>query len=100
MKLDLPEDILQMITEELARHPNLSQAKIFGSRVLGYTSKYSDIDIALYGDLSDSEISLIAIELDDLHTVYKYDVIHYETINTKELKDDIDNTGVTIYCRK
>lgn len=77
--------------------PKVEMVKIYGSRAKGNWEKGSDIDFAVFGDLTYSDISHIAYELYELPTPYKFDVTHYETLEHEGLKDHIDRVGIVFY---
>jgi predicted nucleotidyltransferase len=58
---------------------------------------YSDVDIALSGNLSMTDIESVICDLDELPLVYKFDVVAYESIKNPRLKEHIDQVGVVIY---
>jgi predicted nucleotidyltransferase len=78
-------------------NPAIERAVVFGSRAKGGYSMYSDIDIALYGDLSLLEVEIIICDLEELPFVYKFDVAAYDSIINLALKQHIDKFGVMIY---
>jgi len=77
--------------------PKIEMVKVYGSRAKGNWEKGSDIDFAVYGDLTDSDLSHIAYELYELPSPYKFDVTHYETLTHEGLKEHIDRVGVIFY---
>jgi len=85
------------ITNTFKSRPIIKRAVIFGSRAKNSHSLYSDIDIALYGDMDAFEVEAIKCELDELPTVYKFDVVVYELLKNHALKQHIDRVGVVIY---
>lgn len=98
--LGLPENILISVKDILARYPAVTGASVFGSRAKGTNKPYSDIDIALYGELDALTAERIRDELDELPSPYSFDVIGYGLINNAELTEHIDRVGVRIYGRK
>lgn len=50
-------DKIKAISEALARRPEVDFAYLFGSQVLGQGGKMSDIDIAVYVDVSDDRLT-------------------------------------------
>ena len=96
-KFGLPISVFTQILATLQNYPEIEQAKIFGSRAKGSYKRYSDIDIAIYGPANSKLAPNIKYALEDLDTVYYFDIEHYEMINHQDLKQEIDNTGVDIY---
>ena len=49
----LPESAIEAIRRVLAKCPGIEKVVIYGSRAKGTFRPGSDIDLALYGDISD-----------------------------------------------
>lgn len=75
------------------RHPEISQVKLFGSRVKGCDSPTSDIDLALWG-VTPLQAESIAAELEDLPLPYRFDVKAFESIKQSSLRDHILRRGI------
>ena len=74
---------------------------LFGSRAKGTNSPGSDIDLAITGSsLNLDDLLQIHLELDALSLPYKFDVVIYDRIREKALKDHIDRRGIVLYDRK
>ena len=97
--LGLKESELSEIAKTLNDNPLVISAAIFGSRATGSHKPYSDIDIAVYGDLGVSDVEGIANDLDELPLVYKFDVVAYGLLNCPSLREHIDRVGVSIFDR-
>ena len=93
----LKQELKEAITTVFANWPQVKQAKLFGSRAKGNYSQYSDIDIALLGDLSYLDVEAIALELDELPFIYKFDVCSYSLIENEALKKHVDRVGIIIF---
>jgi predicted nucleotidyltransferase len=91
-----PEE-LELIREIFRRHPEVLQVKVFGSRATGHFEESSDIDLALWGDLTPALLGRILRELDELPLPYTFDVEAYATIRHPLLKRHIDEAGKTLY---
>jgi uncharacterized protein len=89
----------EMICAVLARHEEIAEAKIFGSRAKGNSEPNSDIDVALWGARSFSGLASISGELDELPLPYTFDVVAYETLKSEPLREHIDRVGKTLYVR-
>lgn len=85
------------IISVLKNTPSIHKAVIFGSRAKGDHKFYSDIDIALYGDLDLFEVERIACDLDELPLIYTFDVVAYNLLENPALKAHIDRIGRVIY---
>lgn len=88
---------LELICKVFRRHPEVHKVKIFGSRATAHFEEYSDVDLALWGDLNFGLIGRILRELDELPLPYKFDVKAYESIKHAPLKEHIDRVGQVLY---
>lgn len=87
----------EMVCEVLGRHPEILEAKIFGSRAKGNSQPHSDIDLVLLGNISFMTIAAIAGELEDLPLPYTFDVEAYDAIHHQPLIEHIDRVGKHFY---
>jgi predicted nucleotidyltransferase len=88
---------LQLIKETLNTYPEIEEALIFGSRALGNYKKGSDVDIALKGSFKEDIILKVSTTLNQsLPLPYFFDILHYDTLSSKELKAHIDTFGISI----
>lgn len=60
---------LALITQVFRRHPEISKAKLFGSRAKGTHKNNSDVDLADWGEVDELRAQAIATELDELPTL-------------------------------
>jgi uncharacterized protein len=87
------EDI-QEIRRILGKYPQISKSLIYGSRARGDFKQGSDVDIAVYCDESFDDLWKISSELNEETLMpYHFDVVDYNKINNKELKEQIDKYG-------
>ncbi len=93
----LRPEALELIRDVFRRHSEVRRVEVFGSRALGRFEDQSDIDLALWGDLSPGLIARIMQELDELPLPYTFDVKAYESIRHEPLKRHIDEFGKTLY---
>lgn len=77
----------------LNQHPKIERAILFGSRAMGTFTPTSDIDIALYGDLTLRDQARIADELDQLSIPYTVDLVRMKTVTSPELLEHIKEHG-------
>ncbi len=87
----------ELICGVLRRHPEVTVAKIFGSRAKGNSQPSSDIDLALWGNVPASLVAAIAGELDELPLPYTFDVQAYDAISHQPLREHIDRVG-QVFC--
>ncbi len=95
----LLEKDLEYILLALKSIEEIEQAQIFGSRAMGNYRKGSDIDLVISGEFVTSKTLL---KLDDLLNEeyplpYFFDILIYDEINNKKLKEHIDSVGKPIY---
>ncbi|OHB63974.1 MAG: hypothetical protein A2Y77_10260 [Planctomycetes bacterium RBG_13_62_9] len=91
---------LELIRGVLRRHPEVREVRVFGSRALGRSEDYSDIDLALWGDLKSGLMARIMSELDELPLPYIFDVQAYDAIRHPPLRQHIDEAGKILYEQK
>ena len=93
----LRPEALELIRGVFRDHPEVERVEIFGSRALGRFEAQSDVDLALWGNLSPGLIARIVRELDELPLPYTFDVKAYGSIRHEPLKRHIDEFGKTLY---
>lgn len=96
-RFGLSSKALRLIREVFCRHPEVHTVKIFGSRAMGRFEDYSDVDLALWGDVDFRLMGRIMRELDELPMPYIFEVKVYETIEHLPLKQCIDRFGKILY---
>ena len=70
---------------------------LFGSRAKGNHRPGSDIDIALKGkNLDSSLLTQMESEYQKLYFPWKLDLVIYDTIKNKNLRDHIDRVGIRL----
>ncbi len=74
---------------------------LFGSRAKGNYKPGSDVDLAVKGDRITPRIVAQLSDLlnEELPLPYFFDVVHYNTLESKPLADHIDRVGVVLYDR-
>lgn len=99
MRFGLSESEINIIRECLSKYPEIEKATIFGSRAKGNFKKGSDVDIALYGKkVTLDTVTSVNYQLNEVAPlIYFFDIVIYNDIETKELKEHIDRVGVEIY---
>jgi predicted nucleotidyltransferase len=101
MKYGLKESVVQQISATLARHPQVKQAILYGSRAKGNYKPGSDIDLTLHGeaDLTWRVLYQIVDELDELLLPYTIDLSLYQNITDPDVRAHIQRVGITFYDR-
>ena len=97
MAFGLPQAVVEQVSAVLQQFPDVETVKVFGSRATGTHHQGSDVDLALFGDLSFETLAQIADALEELPTPYRYDVIAYEGLTHGDLKSHIDRVGLILY---
>jgi predicted nucleotidyltransferase len=96
-KFGIKESLLKDIINEVLKYGKVKRIYIFGSRSKGNFRKNSDIDIAIetFDDYKDISF-LNEILNEDINTLLKIDVVHFNKAN-KNLKKEILKHGIVIY---
>jgi predicted nucleotidyltransferase len=100
MKFGLNDTALDSIRTVLARHPDVREAIVFGSRALGWEHSRSDIDLALEGDLHALDAEGVALELDELSLPFHFDVQIASEVRHPALREHIQRAGQLLYRRE
>ena len=95
MKFGLSDDIINKI-EEIVKRYNKYQFKIFGSRIKNTYKNTSDIDIAVFSNVSYEDEYKIRNEFDLLDIIYKIDLVFINDDTKKDFLDEIQKEGVLI----
>lgn len=94
----LAPDLLVAIQTVLTGNDTVDEAVLFGSRAKGNFRPGSDIDIALKGQgLTLNDLLELGITMDDLETLYRFDLVIYHRIAEPTLRDHIDRMGRVLY---
>ncbi|QPK62463.1 nucleotidyltransferase domain-containing protein [Methylomonas sp. LL1] len=81
-----------------AKHPEITQALLYGSRAKANYRNGSDIDLTLLGDKLDYHLlSRIETEIDDLLLPYTVDLSLFAQIDNPDLIDHIRRVGLIFY---
>lgn len=96
----LPRD-LDYIAQALQQFPEVETALLFGSRAKGNYKPSSDVDLAIKGTrITPTTVSRLAFLLNEEYPLpYFFDVVHYETLENRELVKHIDRVGEVIFGR-
>jgi predicted nucleotidyltransferase len=99
-RFGLTDSEQELIRGVLRRHREVAQARVFGSRAKGTFQPYSDVDLAIWGDLSFLAVATISGELDELPLPYTFDVQAFEAIRHPPLREHIERVGRHFYIRE
>lgn len=101
MMFGLSDEVIQDICGVFARHRNVDEVLIFGSRAKGNYSEGSDIDLAAKGSgISFNQLMDINIQIEDLGLLYKVDVVDYNKNLGTPIVAHIDRVGKVFYKKQ
>lgn len=89
----LTEKAREAISGVLDQHPKLERVILFGSRAMGTFTPTSDIDLALYGELTLRDQARIADQMQQLSIPYKVDLVRMKTVTSPELLEHVAQHG-------
>ena len=93
----LNSNIIDIINKLFSQYEEIEVVKIFGSRANGNFKPTSDIDLVMFGKISNKQLRHIAFKLDELPTPYKFDVLNYDEIDNQNLLEIINKTAKIFY---
>lgn len=98
-KFGLLDSDLVFLSNLFQKYTSIDEVIIFGSRAKGNYKNGSDVDLAIKSrSIEQVKINEIDNELNENSILpYKFDIVHYEKIQTTELKDHIDRVGKVIF---
>ena len=82
------------------RHPEVHDVTLFGSRAKGTHAPNSDIDLSIRGQLDELQGEALAAELDELPLPYRFDVLVFDSLKSKPLREHIERVGIVIYPKQ
>lgn len=98
MKYGLKDETIQKIQKVFSDFSNIDEVILFGSRASGKYKLGSDIDLALKGENLNFElINKISLQLENLNTPYKYDLVNYYQVKDLDLLEHINKVGILFY---
>ena len=85
----------KLLLETFNKYPQIENVIIFGSRAKGNYKRGSDIDLAIKGKNCSAELALDlnAYINEELPTPYMVDIVDYNSLGHKDLKEHIDRVG-------
>ena len=91
----MKNDVLDELKTIARENPNY-KFKIFGSRAKNTYKNTSDIDIAVFGDVTKEDEYKIKNSFDMLNIIYKIDLVFVNSMTKKQFLDEIKKEGVEI----
>ena len=94
----LETKVLDLIVLTISKNEKVKKVILFGSRAKGNYKIGSDIDLALFSqNLDHDELLKINVEVSGLLLPYKIDILDFNKITNKELKEHIERVGKIIF---
>ena len=91
----------EAIIAQIAANQRVERAVLFGSRATGTNTATSDVDIALFGDrLTLTDQARLAAALDEIPMAQSVDLVLYDSIRDRELREHIRYQGVEWFARQ
>jgi predicted nucleotidyltransferase len=91
MTVQLSERDCAIVLGLVRRHaPSATGVGVFGSRATGKARPGSDLDLVLYGPVSEAQGNRLATEIDDSSVAVSTDIVIYELLENPQLKAHID----------
>lgn len=99
MKYGIATDEFDQMLNVFRQHKAIRRVALFGSRALRTHRPGSDIDLAIVGtDLAFTELLDVVSELDELNTLYSFDIVDVARLTNQALLDHIHRVGISIYA--
>ena len=90
----------EAIIAVIAANDRVERAVLFGSRATGTNTVTSDVDIALFGDrLTLTDQARLAAAIDEIPMAQTVDVILYNSIRNRTLREHIRGHGIEWFRR-
>lgn len=93
----LPENVLKLLRDYFAAHPQVLKVLIYGSRAMGRETPGSDVDLAIVTTSEEDISGRVQAELEELPVPYLFDVIDYQRIEYQPLREHIDRVGKILF---
>lgn len=98
MEFGLSNETTQSIRAVFSRYKQIGEVWLFGSRAKGNYHSGSDIDFAIKSEqFTASELLQLQVDLEELESLYKIDLVLYHTIKEPALREHIDRVGILFY---
>lgn len=98
-KFGLLDSDFEFLSNLFQKYTSIDEVIIFGSRAKGNYKNGSDVDLAIKSQtIGIEELNAMDDALNENSNLpYKFDIVHYEKIQTPELKDHIDRIGKRLF---
>ena len=101
MRFGLSENIIEQTQKVFEQFPNIEKVILYGSRAMGNYTEGSDIDLSVVGEgITNNQINIISIKLDELLLPYTFDISIFSQINNPNLIEHINRVGVSFYIKE
>ena len=90
-------DLLAIRSILISTCSNIDKVGLFGSRATGEFSPSSDIDLVLYGDISERTNNRLVTRFQESSITHKVDVVTYQAISYPAFKSNIDDNAKTLF---
>ena len=100
-KFGLLDSDIAFLSNLFLNYTSIDEVIIFGSRAKGNYKNGSDVDLAIKSQsIGNEELNAMDDALNEHSNLpYKFDIVHYEKIQTPELKDHINRVGKILFLR-
>ena len=96
----MTDDELNLLCSLFARHKEIEQVILYGSRARGTHKPFSDVDITLLGvGLNRSHLNRLMADIDESSLPYSFDISLYAKLTNPDLISQIEKTGVILFQR-
>lgn len=95
MRFGLSDEVYKKIKKIVEKNANYN-FRVFGSRARGNYKENSDIDIAVFENVTKEDEYKIRNEIDLLDIIYEIDLVFIDETTKKELLEEIKKDGVDI----
>lgn len=95
MEYGLSSKVIDNIKDIVNKYPKYKFV-IFGSRAKGNFSETSDIDIAIFENVSEVDKFHIMDDFDKLDIIYKIDIVFISNDTKKELLESINKNNIKL----
>lgn len=88
-----------LIITSFLKYPEVESVIVFGSRAKGNFKSGSDIDLAIKGEhcTEQTAFNLSVFLNEELPIPYHIDIVYYNDLDNKDLKEHIDRVGKLFY---